>query len=138
MKDIYADLIAFHRRYGHFVGDRPAVPDMVTVEFRRRLIFEEVAELMDAIALDDLPGVAKEAIDTVYVVVGLLIACGIDPRPIWDAVHASNMTKSQNIRREDGKVLKGPRYRPADIVGMLARQGPLHARPEPSASEVKS
>ena len=44
---------------------------------------------------------------------------------VLDEVHASNMTKlgadGRPIRRADGKVLKGPDYRPPDIAAVLAR-----------------
>ena len=44
-----------------------------------------------------------------------------------DEVHASNMTKlgadGRPVRRADGKILKGPDYRPPDIAAVL-RTGP--------------
>ena len=48
---------------------------------------------------------------------------GIDLDAVLDEVHASNMTKlgadGRPIRRADGKVLKGPDYRPPDIAAVL-------------------
>lgn len=41
----------------------------------------------------------------------------------FKAVHASNMSKlgddGKPIRRDDGKVLKGPNYKPADILSII-------------------
>jgi predicted HAD superfamily Cof-like phosphohydrolase len=120
------DVLEFHRKHGATIGMTPAVPDAATVALRQRLISEEFTELMDAINHDDLACIAKEAVDLLYVTVGTLIAYGIDPGLVWDAVHASNMTKGDG-KRGDAKVLKGPNYAPPDIAVILARQGPLEA-----------
>ena len=62
--------------------------------------------------------VAKEAIDCVVVLNGLLRSMGVDPAKVWTAVHESNMSKLVDgapVLREDGKVMKGPNYQPPDI-----------------------
>jgi predicted HAD superfamily Cof-like phosphohydrolase len=50
---------------------------------------------------------------------------GFDLDPVVREVHLSNMTKVGPdgcvALREDGKVLKGPGYRPPDIAGVLAQ-----------------
>jgi predicted HAD superfamily Cof-like phosphohydrolase len=44
---------------------------------------------------------------------------------VLDAVHTSNMTKlgadGRPVRRPDGKILKGPGYRPPEIAAVLHR-----------------
>ncbi len=116
----------FHRAYGLPVRDVPTAevgPDQVAL--RLALIQEEVGELADAAAAGDLIGVADALADIVYVAYGTAHVYGIDLDAVLDEVHASNMTKlgadGRPIRRADGKILKGPGYRPPDIAAVLAR-----------------
>ncbi len=52
------------------------------------------------------------------------IACGVDSRPIQLAIHHANMAKKDGPKREsDGKRLKPPGWKPADIEGELRKQG---------------
>lgn len=108
-----------------------------TEEFWGGLIKEEVKEFNEALA-----HLLKEYSDVLYVVAGLINAVGVEravkhckdigvKAPFFDGchvlfgsigeeaflrVHASNMSKvgddGRPIRREDGKILKGPNYKP--------------------------
>lgn len=110
------------------------------VELWKTLIEEEMKEVMEAETYEDL---AKEIADLHYVVAGHIIECRAAGCPVVhpagaadicysttmllgsvlesmvDEVHRSNMTKlgedGKPIRREDGKVLKGPNYKEADM-----------------------
>lgn len=66
---------------------------------------------------------AKELADLLYVVLGTAAAYGIPIDDVYREVHRSNMSKlgedGKPIYREDGKVLKGPNYSPADIESVL-------------------
>ena len=116
----------FHRAYGLPVRDFPtAAVGADQVELRQALIEEEIAELAAAARAADLVGVADALADIVYVAYGTAHVYGIDLDAVLDEVHASNMTKlgadGRPIRRSDGKVLKGPSYRPPDISAVLSR-----------------
>lgn len=116
----------FHRAYGLPVRDVPtAEVGAQQVALRLALIQEEVGELVEAASAGDLIGVADALADIVYVAYGTAHVYGIDLDAVLDEVHASNMTKlgadGRPIRRADGKVLKGPDYRPPDIAAVLAR-----------------
>ncbi len=118
----------FHRAYGLPVRTVPTAsvgPDQVAL--RQALIEEEVRELADAARLGDVVGVADALADIVYVAYGTAHVYGIDLDAVLDEVHSSNMTKlgadGRPVRRADGKVLKGPDYRPPDVRGVLARAG---------------
>lgn len=116
----------FHRAYGLPVRAAPtAEVGAAQVALRLALIEEEVAELAQAARESDLVGIADALADIVYVAYGTAHVYGIDLDAVLDEVHASNMTKlgadGQPVRRADGKVLKGPDYRPPDIAGVLAR-----------------
>ncbi len=116
----------FHRAYGLPMRSAPTVDvGLDQLELRLALIEEEVGELAGAARAGDLIGVADALADIVYVAYGTAHVYGIDLDAVLDEVHASNMTKlgadGRPIRRADGKVLKGPDYRPPDIAAVLDR-----------------
>lgn len=121
--DIVADVIEFHKAMGLEVGPKvPEVPSRKTVDLKMRILTEEYLELIDGVRDGSLTGVADACADLIYVTVGLALAYGIDLRPVWREVHQANLAKAGGPKRSDGKQLKGPNWRPPDIVGVLARQ----------------
>jgi predicted HAD superfamily Cof-like phosphohydrolase len=117
----------FHLAYGLAVADRPTAElSAEQVALRQALIEEEVAELRQAGEDGDLVGVADALADIVYVAYGTACVYGIELDAVLDEVHASNMTKlgadGRPMHRADGKVLKGPGYRPPDVAGVLSAQ----------------
>lgn len=103
------------RRFMEAVGQLEPTDDLKRlIDFRISLIDEEYDELIQALQWGDLAFIAKECADLVYVVVGTCVALGIPFDAVFDAVHASNMSKLDEdgnaIRRPDGKILKGPDY----------------------------
>jgi predicted HAD superfamily Cof-like phosphohydrolase len=108
---------------GRTDADRPEL-----AELRRSLLTEEADEaaealtaLAEALRTGDDPAaayqaVAKELADVLYVTYGAADALGIDLPAVFAEVHRSNMSKVDQdggvLRRADGKVLKGPAYRP--------------------------
>lgn len=102
------------------VHTQPHFPDEQTLQLRLNLIREEVKELEVGVEERDLENVAKELTDILYVVYGMGHALGINLDKTFAVVQESNMSKLDDdgkpIRREsDGKVLKGPNYRPPDM-----------------------
>lgn len=76
----------------------------------------------------DLELAADALADTAYVVEGSAVQLGIDLDPVFAEVHRSNMSKlgadgKPIYRAEDGKVLKGPGFRPPDIGRVLRDLG---------------
>ncbi len=117
------DMVAeFHRKFDIVIGDRPSIPAEATRQLRVRLIQEEFAELQEAMAAQDLPGVAKELADLLYVVYGTAVSYGVDMDPVFREVHRSNLSKVGGYKREDGKWVKPSTYSPADVKPLLARQ----------------
>lgn len=119
----------FHRVFGVRARDSPTAgaglgaPDE-QVALRRRLVQEEVGELVDAVAARDLVGVADALADIVYVACGTADLLGIPFDAVFAEVHRANMSKlgadGRPVLRADGKVLKGPAYTPPDVAGVLA------------------
>ncbi len=148
--DRRGDVTAFFRVAGqaHDIGARPHVPPERSLRLGLQIFFEEVSETLlaafddsdgDALTLalarvarcvdvlplaPDLPALADGIIDTFYTGEGLLIRCGINGRPIWDAVHRCNLTKAGGpIDPTTGKLMKKADFVPPDIEGELRQQG---------------
>jgi len=96
---------------------------------QRTLIVEEFKEFLDAEnqLLKDFKinsaECLKELADLVYVCYQYAENLGWDLDEALDRVHKSNMTKlgadGKPIRREDGKVLKGPNYKPPTLTDLV-------------------
>jgi len=122
--DAYALVAEFHHAFGMLVNDPKSAQQ--DGGLRERLVHEERKEFL------------KELVDLTYVYVGACVETGfLNVQPTvelarWVAasfgmdfdgafreVHRSNMSKlgddAKPVKREDGKVLKGPNYTPADM-----------------------
>ena len=85
------------------------------------LIDEEFTEAISATSADNF---LKELADLLVVTIGALYSIGANPQEVWNEVHRSNMSKLTDgvlQKREDGKVLKGPNYSPANLKPMVRR-----------------
>jgi predicted HAD superfamily Cof-like phosphohydrolase len=117
----------FHRSYELPLRTSPTSDvGQDQLELRLALIEEEVAELREAAETGDLVALADALADIIYVAYGTAHVYGIELDSVLDEVHASNMTKlgadGRPVRRADGKVLKGPDYRPPDVKSILTAQ----------------
>jgi predicted HAD superfamily Cof-like phosphohydrolase len=66
--------------------------------------------------------VLKELADLVYVCFQFAAAAGWELDEALDRVHESNMSKlvdGKPLKREDGKVLKGPNYKPPYLEDLV-------------------
>ena len=92
--------------------------ETVNKDLRIALIDEEYFELLEAMRWGDPVHIAKEAADLVYVVVGTMVEYGIPFNEVFAALQISNMSKvgpdGQVTKRDDGKILKGEHFRPAE------------------------
>lgn len=57
---------------------------------------------------------AQELVDLIYVTVGTFVELGIDPQPVWAAVHAANMQKEPSP--DGGKAVKPAGWQKPRIV----------------------
>ena len=124
----------FHRAFGHPINE----PNLVTwdrhfVSLREKLTEEESDELRDELwnCLQTgkiRPNLLKEGADLLYVLLGTFVSLGLGNELIeaFSRVHASNMSKldenGKPIYRDDGKVMKGPNYKPPtldDLIGTM-------------------
>lgn len=65
------------------------------------------------------PEILDAICDSIYVLIGLALKMGFDLDGAFREVHRSNMSKlgedGKPIKREDGKILKGPNFTPPDL-----------------------
>ena len=121
-------VLKFHKEFDILIADTPTLPDEKTKSLRIRLIQEEFEELKEAFETQDLPNIAKELADLLYVVYGAAVSYGIDMEPVFLEVQRSNMSKVGGYKREDGKWVKPPTYSPAKIKPILEKQADCSAR----------
>lgn len=125
-KTPYECVKQFHETYGLPVVETPSHPSSDRIKLRRDLISEEYWEYDRAVEKGDLINLAQELADIIYVVYGAALEYGIPLDEVVKEVHRANMSKLDNdgsvLRREDGKVLKGPRYKAPDIESILFRK----------------
>lgn len=143
--DLIGDVAKICKGYGH-VYTPGAHKDEEIVDLRINMIEEETQEtatgfgmmaedwVIDPDSKVDVPvvdpvQVADGCIDSIVVHLGALLhlfgeAC---TRDLWLEVQRSNLAKigpnGEVIRREDGKVLKGPDWTPPDVEGILRKHG---------------
>jgi predicted HAD superfamily Cof-like phosphohydrolase len=118
MKKQIQQLEEFHKAYG--VSMNEPVGPVVTKgqSIRGKLQVEEAEEIHAAIERGDLVEIADGVIDSIYIAIGTAVTYGFQDKlsELFDAVHRSNMSKlgpdGKPLYREDGKVIKGPNFRP--------------------------
>ncbi len=91
-------------------------------DFRDNLIYEEFLEVEEELLYKEQINkekLTKELADLLYVVYGTGATFGLPLDEAFSLVHESNMSKLAEdgsvLRREDGKVLKGPNYKEPDL-----------------------
>jgi len=114
----------FMEAFGQEVKTEPEFPDFSTRELRLELIREEYEELEEAIENRDIVEVADALTDLLYVIYGAGHAFGIDLDACYTEVHLGNMSKlgpdGKPMKRDDGKVMKGPDFFEPDLAAVLA------------------
>ena len=114
--------IEFRQAYG--------IPNTLSGRTRQRnLIVEEFKEFLEAdqnmilMHPQDREACLKELADLVYVCAQYAENMDWDIEQALRRVHKSNMSKlgedGKPIKREDGKVLKGPNYQPPDLSDLV-------------------
>lgn len=130
--DIFADSRRLLAAFGYNGSNK-----FQQAELYMDLVEEEHAELLEAFndlvvhrletgAIDTnaLIETADGIIDSIVVLCGLGNSLGLPMQELWDEVLRSNLSKLQPdgsvLRREDGKVLKGPDYSPPNLGALIA------------------
>lgn len=116
----------FHETYGLPVKSVPDITDEKTNALRINLLQEELNELSEALANNDIVEVLDALTDLQYVLDGAYLSFGMHhlKDAAFNEVQRSNMSKLGEdgkpiVRESDGKILKGPNYSAPDIAKFL-------------------
>lgn len=93
MNKIQQQVLEFHQKFNVNHRGSPGLIPEDRSKLRIKLIDEELTELKEAIAKNDIVGIADALADLNYVVMGTGVEYGIDLEVVGDEVHRSNMTK---------------------------------------------
>ncbi len=98
MEDLKAlsQVAEFHQTFKHPIVAQPALPSSSRSQLRVDLLAEELRELQEAIASNDLTEVADALCDLQYVLAGAVLEFGLGEKfkALFDEVHRSNMSKA--------------------------------------------
>lgn len=94
--DSLNDVAEFHRTFHLPVEAKPLIPAADRCRLRVNLLREELRELEEAIADNDLVEVADALADIQYVLSGAVLEFGLGDhfKALFDEVHRSNMSKT--------------------------------------------
>ena len=128
MKNKIAAVHKFHTAFKLNIQDTPTV---AIAEDRKKLRFElmkeENEEYLEAALDGDTVEVADALGDMMYILCGTILSHGMQHiiEDVFEEIQASNMSKlgldGKPIYREDGKVMKGPKYFKPNIKAILDR-----------------
>jgi len=96
------DVAKFHDTFSLPILDTPQIPSKKRCELRISLLQEELDELKEAIADNDLVEVADALCDIQYVLSGAILEFGLadDFKGLFDEVQRSNMSKTCKTMEE--------------------------------------
>jgi predicted HAD superfamily Cof-like phosphohydrolase len=104
MKDlkVLSQVADFHKTFKVPIEAKPVIPSSQRCALRIRLFEEELQELKNAIAANDLVEVADALCDLQYVLTGTALEFGLGDKfcDLFDEVHRSNMSKACKTREE--------------------------------------
>ena len=100
--DALNQVAEFHRTFKHPIEPQPVIPAAERCQLRVALLREELQELEDAIAANDLVEVADALCDIQYVLSGAILEFGLGDqfRQLFDEVQRSNMSKTCHNQAE--------------------------------------
>ena len=118
----------FHESFGIKNEESPiAEVGQKVIDLRFELMREENEEYLEAAQNNDLVEIADALGDMLYILSGTIIAHGMQHKivEVFEEIQRSNMSKlgadGKPIYREDGKVMKGPKYFKPNIKSILEK-----------------
>jgi len=126
--------VSFYEQAAHEFRKAYGLPQGLTttsLNLQQNLIDEEHLEVAHAYLYlkDDITNkearehLLKELADLVYVCHQMAASFGWDLQVAYNRVHSSNMSKlgvdGRPLRREDGKILKGPNYFEPSLIDLV-------------------
>ncbi len=119
----FKNVVDFTKNFNLPIAEFPEIPQGDLHKLRVNLIFEEMAEFLEAAAQGNVAKTIKELCDVLYVVYGYAATMGVDIDYAFQLVHEANMSKldemGRPVLRADGKVTKGPKYKPVALKDLV-------------------
>ena len=116
----------FHESFGIENNFKPTVElTQKEIQLRYQLLKEENEEYLSAALNGDITEVADALGDQLYILIGTILKHGMQDviEDVFQEIQNSNMSKlgedGKPIYREDGKVLKGPKYYKPNISKII-------------------
>ena len=126
MKNKLKAVQEFHEAFGLGIQQKPiAKLSESKLKLRFDLMAEENEEYLEAAKENGLVEVADALGDMLYILCGTILEHGMQHKieDVFNEIQLSNMSKlganGMPIYREDGKVMKGPKYFKPDIIKIL-------------------
>jgi predicted HAD superfamily Cof-like phosphohydrolase len=116
MKEQLKAVETFHNAFGQENGKYPRPLDEHGFNLRHSLMQEENDEYLEACFNNSLVEIADALGDQLYILCGTILRHGMQHiiEDVFNEIQASNMSKlgddGKPVLREDGKILKGPKY----------------------------
>jgi len=116
----------FHDLFNAYVWNKPHIPAKEIAEFRVRLLQEELDELKEAIANNDLVEVADALTDIQYVLSGAVLSFWMQDicNDLFEEVQFSNMSKACKSMEEAEATVEYYKNE-RDTEGYIKQQGEL-------------
>jgi predicted HAD superfamily Cof-like phosphohydrolase len=109
MEDVKAlnSVAEFHSTFRHPIEQSPTIPSPQRCDLRVSLIQEELNELKEAIAGNNIVEVADALCDLQYVLSGAILEFGLGEKfnALFNEVHRSNMSKACKSQEEAEKTI---------------------------------
>lgn len=121
---MFEDVLLWSKAVGQYIQQNAGL-SMCGKEFKAQglsmtLVAEEFDELKIAFLTGDVKEIADALADLVWVCLRMAQAFGIDFDAAWCEVSRTNWEKVGGPRREDGKLLKPPGWKPPDMTKALS------------------
>ena len=139
MKTAHKKVQEYHEIFGHPLALNPTPLSQDRIIHRAGFMAEELAEFLKA-SPDDLVAQSDALLDLLYFVLGTFVEMGVDPAPLFDAVHQANMDKlwdgQPRYNPTNGKTLKppgwvGPEERIRQLIDKQKSQSIGASKPAP-------
>jgi predicted HAD superfamily Cof-like phosphohydrolase len=110
MEDVKAlnSVAEFHSTFKHPIEKSPTIPGQQRCDLRVSLIQEELNELKEAIAGNNIVEIADALCDLQYVLSGAILEFGLGEKfnALFNEVHRSNMSKACKSQEEAEKTIE--------------------------------
>lgn len=135
MEDLNAltQVAEFHKTFKHPILDSATVPSKERCQLRIDLLQEELNELKEAVAANNIVEIADALCDLQYVLAGAVLEFGLGNnfKALFDEVHRSNMSKACKSLEEANQTIAhyktngnvDAHYKEVDSLFLVYRDG---------------